>query len=174
MENWKPIEGYEGHYDISNYGRVKGYIYWGYKIRKEPRILNQWPDEKGYLMVNLCKYGKCKTHRVAVLVAKYFIGPRPKGLTINHKDFNKVNNHVSNLEYITNLENLLHGYKHNHNRKTRKGEGVHLAKFTEKEIHNIRKIHSKNNITFTETAKKYNVHPQTIGKIVRRLTWKHI
>ena len=174
METWKPIENYNGFYSVSNFGRAISHRHqWG--KRKTPRIMKQHPDQKGYLMINLCKKGIHKTHRVAVLVAKHFIGERPLGLTINHKDFNKINNHVSNLEYVTNLENMRHAIKNNPNRKIRKGEEIHhLVKFNEKQIKRIRKLFKNYKYTYTSLGKKFNVWGSTIERIINRKTWKHI
>ena len=99
-EIWKDIEGYEGHYKISSFGRV-------YSIKSG--ILLKQQNKKGYLVSCLCKNGKFKyipTHR---LVALNFI-PNPENLPhVNHKDENKQNNCVSNLEWCTVEYNINYG-----------------------------------------------------------------
>ena len=96
-EQWLDIIGYEG-YQVSNLGRVKSLG--NYKTRKE-KILKQCIDKDGYLQVQLCKNGKIKTFKVHRLVAQAFI-PNPDNLPqVNHKDENKENNIVSNLEWCT-------------------------------------------------------------------------
>ena len=91
MEIWKDIKSYEGIYQISNYGRVKGKN----GIRKTPI------NSSGYKIVKLCKNGKIKFYSVHKLVANAFI-PNPLNLPIiNHKDENKQNNFVENLEWCT-------------------------------------------------------------------------
>ena len=102
-EIWLDIEGYEGRYLVSNFGRVKSLI--------TNKILNQYKDRYGYLRVILSLNGKQKIYLVHRLVAKAFI-PNPENkLEVNHKDGNKENNHVDNLEWVTSKENVKHAYK---------------------------------------------------------------
>lgn len=94
-EIWLPIEGYNGLYEVSNMGRVKSLG--NDKIRKE-KILHQGNMKNGYLYVVLCKEGKMKTCTVHRLVATAFI-QNPNGYRcVNHKDEDKTNNRVENLE----------------------------------------------------------------------------
>lgn len=112
MEEWKDISGYEGLYQISNFGRVKSV---GRRAGKNgiqtirERMLCQHTDKAGYIAVTLSKYGKlkvCRTHR---LVAIAFI-ENPKDYPfINHKDENKGNPHISNLEWCDNSYNIRYG-----------------------------------------------------------------
>ena len=95
IEIWKPVVGYEGLYEISNMGRVKSI-----KFNKE-KILSLQKDKYGYLRSGLRKMGKLKNCFVHRLVAEAFI-PNPNNLPIvNHKDENKQNNCVENLEWCT-------------------------------------------------------------------------
>lgn len=95
-EIWKDIVGYEGLYQISNYGRVKSLG--NDKTRKE-RILKPIKSQKGYLRIIFCKKGKTKQFYIHCLVAENFI-PNPLNLPqVNHKDENKENNCVYNLEW---------------------------------------------------------------------------
>ena len=99
-EIWKDIEGYEGLYQISNMGRVKA-LKKG--IIRKPRL------GRGYLYLNLCKNGMKKTFKIHRLVAKAFI-PNPQNLKcVNHKDENKLNNVVYNLEWCTFKYNTNYG-----------------------------------------------------------------
>ena len=106
-EKWKPVSGYEGYYQVSNLGRVRNI-----KKRRGTRvgsILDARTNHGGYVIVGLRgESGEYKDHRVHVLVAQAFIGPKPVGLDVNHIDGNKENNKVSNLEYVTRSENLRH------------------------------------------------------------------
>jgi hypothetical protein len=74
---------------------------------KEPKTLSPGTSTSGYLFVVLCADGKKSKKDIHRLVAEVFIGP-PLGLCVNHKDGDKVNNHVSNLEYVTYAENNRH------------------------------------------------------------------
>ena len=115
MEIWKDIEGYEGLYQVSNLGRVKSL---NYKCTKEEKILKLMSDKDGYLYVNLYKEGKRKTYKVHRLVAKAFI-PNPENkLEVNHKDEDKTNNKVENLEWMTCKENINYGTRNERSRKS--------------------------------------------------------
>lgn len=102
-EIWADIIGYENLYSVSNLGRIVSHQ-WG-----KHRILRQRTSHKGYLRVNLSKNGQMKTYVVHQLVAKHFL-ENPQGLTeINHKDENKLNNNVNNLEWCTRKYNVNYG-----------------------------------------------------------------
>ena len=101
----KDIKGYEGLYAITDKGQVYSY--------KKQKFLSPAKCGKGYLKVMLCR-GKedHKNLMIHRLVAEAFL-PNPEGkLTVNHKDGNKLNNDVSNLEWNTYSENLKHAYSH--------------------------------------------------------------
>ena len=103
MEVWKDIKGYEGTYQVSSYGRVKSL-----KYGKE-RILKSRVNSYGYLHLNLCKNGKSYNKKIHRLIAEAFI-PNPKNLPeINHKDENKLNNNIDNLEWCTHKYNTNYG-----------------------------------------------------------------
>ena len=102
-EIWKPIKGYEGLYEVSNFGRIKSL-----KFGKE-RILKGSKDKYGYLQVVLSKNNKSKTFKVHRLVSEAFI-PNPDNLPqVNHKDENPSNNNVNNLEWCDKTYNNNYG-----------------------------------------------------------------
>ena len=105
QEQWKPIPKYNGMYDVSNHGRVRSH-YRGMLTIKKQRI-----NDFGYCVVFL--HGEGNKHiceRVNRLVALAFI-PNPDNLSdVNHKDLNKLNNHVSNLEWTSHADNVKHSY----------------------------------------------------------------
>ena len=102
-EIWCPIKGYEGIYEVSDQGRVRSM-----KFGKE-RILKPGKIQNGYLKVNLWKNGEMKQCKVHRLVAQTFI-PNPQNLTeVNHKDENKTNNSVQNLEWCDRKYNCNYG-----------------------------------------------------------------
>lgn len=105
IEIWKPIPEFNGRYEVSNLGRIKSFT-----RKKEGEIINGSPDGKGYIMVKLY-YGSqknkmCKVHR---LVAEAFIENPNNYPQVNHKDEDKTNNCVDNLEWCTNEYNINYG-----------------------------------------------------------------
>lgn len=112
---WKKVVGYEGFYEINNIGEIRSIAInnakSGYTLRKEPRYLKKNFDKDGYNIVVLCLNGKMRTCKVHRLVAQAFI-PNPLNLPqVNHKDENKANNLVSNLEWCNCRYNANYGTK---------------------------------------------------------------
>jgi len=106
-EEWRDIEGYEGLYQVSNLSRVRNIKY--------NRILTGSENTWGYLTAKLCKKGKSKGFSIHLLVIRSFVGKAPiqeNGIRYDchHKDGNKKNNKLSNLEYVTKSENITHSY----------------------------------------------------------------
>lgn len=102
MEEWKDIAGYELYYQISNIGQVK---------RKDTGKILKNNIRNGYEYVTLCVNRQRKKFYVHRLVAIAFI-PNPKSYEqVNHKDGNKSNNKVDNLEWCTQKENLMHAFR---------------------------------------------------------------
>lgn len=102
MEIWRDIDGYEGHYQISNYGNVKS-------IKSVPTMLKGDYQNNGYKRVYLWKDGKKRNMLVHRLVALSFL-PNPYGYSdINHIDENKANNHVDNLQWCSHIYNMNYG-----------------------------------------------------------------
>ena len=103
-EIWADIPEFEGVYQISNYGRLKSY-----KQGKE-KVLSLSPNKHGYIEKQLYKHSKYTNKKIHRLVAEAFI-PNPNNLPeVNHKDGNKQNNTVENLEWCTTKENNWHRY----------------------------------------------------------------
>lgn len=113
-EIWKDVKGYEGKYQVSNYGRVKSL---NYMRTGEEQIMKPGINSNGYRFIKLSN-GKKKTFRMCRLVYRTFVSeipkwnPKEKGdtkLEINHIDENKLNDCLWNLELVTHSKNLLHG-----------------------------------------------------------------
>lgn len=121
-EEWRDIEGFEGQYQVSNLGRVKSLSRYvntrgnGKRLVKE-RILKTEFESVPYSAAILT--GKT-FFRVHVLVAKAFLGDRPEGLDICHRDGNPHNNSVDNLRYDTTSSNILDAITHGTHKETRK------------------------------------------------------
>lgn len=102
-EIWKDKKDYEGHYQVSNCGRVKSI-----KFGKE-KILKLIKDKEGYLQVTLCKNNIKKVYKVHRLVAEVFLDNPDNLPQVNHKDEDKTNNNVENLEWCDRLYNVRYG-----------------------------------------------------------------
>ena len=114
MEEWKDIQGYEGLYQVSNYGRVKSLereITYkdGRKKTISEKILHNFLSDLGYYHIMLSKNGVPKRYKVHRLVAQEFIPNSDNLPMINHKDENPKNNNVENLEWCTQEYNVNYG-----------------------------------------------------------------
>ncbi len=100
FQQWKLIPGHEIQYLVCDRGFIFSFVKNGY--------LDPSPNQYGYYAVTLWKNGVSHQIKVHQIVAAAFIGPCPDGMEVNHKDGNKLNNSVSNLEYVTKQENTQH------------------------------------------------------------------
>lgn len=128
-EEWKDIKGYEGLYQVSNLGRVRSlsrYVKHRTIYILKGKLLKQRTRGKGYLAVTLCKNSKLKHYYVHRLVAEAFI-PNPNNLPqVNHKDENKSNNCVDNLEWCDDKYNTNYGTRNErHSMAIKKRRGGH-------------------------------------------------
>ena len=117
-EEWRPVKGYEGLYEVSNMGRIKSVARLTtrpcqYGIKNEYRIpekiLHANLSTGGYLCVNLSHDGKEVTKRIHRLVAIHFCKGYRDGMVVNHIDEDKTNNRADNLEWVTQKANVNHG-----------------------------------------------------------------
>jgi len=117
IEIWHPCAGYETHYEVSNLGNVRSIermvnnrLNTG--LRKSPqKVLKQGKSKSGYYIVSFCVDGVKSNQTVHRLVARAFIANESNKPQVNHKDGNKLNNHLDNLEWVTVSENGLHAYR---------------------------------------------------------------
>ncbi len=166
MEEWRPVWGFEGKYEVSNQGRLKNVQEGAGHVTG--RILKPGLNLGGYLQCDLGAYGG--RHSLHLLVMQAHVGQKPEGLEINHKNGNKTDNRLENLEYCTKSENDLH--------KTRvlgtgRGESHGNAKITEDDVREIRRL-AADGITQREIAKRFNLTHPNVGYIVRRTAWSHV
>ena len=113
-EIWKAVPDYEDRYMVSNLGNIKSLYRNGTKGGEVTKV-----ERRGYLRVRLWKNKKVRTIGVHRLVAIVFL-PNPNNKPqVNHKDGNKKNNHVENLEWVTASENTQHSYNNGFNQRAR-------------------------------------------------------
>lgn len=168
-EVFEDLIGYEESYQISDQGRVfskrrldGNRIIYG-------RELHPMITQDGYLKVKLTKNSISKGYFLHRLVAQQFID-NPNNLPqVNHKDGNKFNNNVSNLEWCTKAENQDHAVKHN---LMQRGENRPSAKLTEEKVLEIYKL--KGVMSAREIAEHYGVSKNTINVILRGKKWSYL
>ena len=177
-EEWRDIKGYEGKYQVSNLGRV-------YSFHKKD-VLKTLKHPKGYLMIRLSKNGKGKTFRIHILVAIHFI-PNPNNYSqVNHRDENKSNNCVSNLEWCTAEYNNSYGTRTQRISESMKGKHKGSKNYNARKVQCITTGKEFNCIK--EAAEYYSIDNGTISKCCKgkyksagkhpetgeKLKWKYI
>lgn len=156
-EVWRGLEGIL--YSVSNYGNVKNNI--------SGRILRGC-TRNGYHSVGLQVNKKQIMRYVHRLVAEMFLGPCPLNFEVNHKDGNRKNNSVLNLEYVTHRGNMLAAVKLG---SVKSGERSKLAKLKWADVCEIRRAYSFQE-SVNSIAKRFNATVGNIRHIVYRHTWK--
>lgn len=159
-EVWTKIIGYEGLYWVSSTGRVKNF---------SGKILKQCNHSHGYLQISLRQSMKNKTHAIHRLVLSSFV-KKPDGMAVNHKDGNKKNNTLENLEWVTYKQNSTHAYSMGLSDAI--GENVNTAVLTERQVKEIRR--RAKSCSIIGMAKEYGVDRTTIGRIINGKSWKHL
>lgn len=171
-ETWKPIPEYGGRYEVSNFGRVKSnYIFVRTtKVIRERIFVGN--ITKGYRHVLLSsEHGlKKKNLKVHRLVSKAFISNPTNKPIVNHKDGNKLNNNVSNLEWCTHIENCNHSLKV---LKRNCCEKAGLSKLNNIQVREI-KSRLKSEAIGARLAEEFNVNKRTISAIKTGKTWQHL
>lgn len=164
---WRPIviEGNQTKYEVSDSGLV---------IRRDHNILLQPTlDSDGYPQLTIFFDGKGYCRKIHRLVAEAFI-PKEEGRDqINHKDGNKCNNHVSNLEWCTLQENVEHAWKTGLSTVRNALTGA-AHKYDPKTIHEICKLLEENKLSYDEISSKLSVPKGLISEIRCGTRWKHI
>jgi hypothetical protein len=155
-EEWKEIRGYEGYYDVSNYGRIRSLRLKKNTVdkpREVPLELRRVKNGK-YLKVGL----QNEPHYVHLLVLEHFVGLRPEG---------HVARFLNGITTDPRLENLIW-------KPVRRGIESHCAKLDEGKVRAIRHLCSIGKFYQKDIAEIYSVEPSTIYKILRREIWDHI
>jgi len=166
VEEWRPVVGYEGWYDVSNLGRVR-------RAKPGPRTyagrkLKGSQNQYGYIRVSLCKDGRKVYRSIHQLVVMAFLGPYPDGKQVNHIDGDKTNNRIDNLEYVTSSENSLHSFALGLQAPLR-GEQNAQSKLTEDNVHEIRQLLGKE--SKAAIARHFDVSRATIRQIAYGNNW---
>lgn len=174
-EIWKDVIGYEGLYQVSNLGRVKGlkreskHYKGGVRVYNE-RFLNPCLHKDGYLKVGLIKDGINKQHSVHRLVCSSFIENIYNKPQVNHKNGVKTDNRLENLEWSTSSENHKHAYKIG--LRHQNGEKNHRSALTNSQVFEIKYNHK--NLSNKEVSMIYNISTNQVSRIRRGDRWSHV
>lgn len=174
-EVWNSVVGFEGLYEISNFGRLislprrvnqrngKSYL-------TKQRIMKGGLVGNGYLAAIMSKNGVHSSKYFHVMVLEAFIGPRPQSHDGCHNDGNKLNNSLSNLRWDTRRAN--HADKDAHG-TSNKGERHAGAKLEEIDVLKMREMREAGS-SFASIAKKFNVATMTAHRAISGKNWSHI
>lgn len=171
-EEWRPVVGWESLYSVSSIGRVRRST--DGRCRKKGALLSNGYHPDGYPLVSLYRNGQGRTKLVHGLVAEAFLGKRPKNHQVNHKDGNKANNRVANLEWVTPKQNSRHAIEQLGVQLGVLGERNPSAKLNEKKVCSMRAIYARGNITQAALAKIFRVSYVTAHEVVRGKNWKSV
>ncbi|MFH5231920.1 NUMOD4 motif-containing HNH endonuclease [Antrihabitans spumae] len=116
-EEWRPVIGWDGYYEVSNHGRVRSVsrvVPHAAKVAVSvrPRPLKQTPNARGYMQVGLARNRTHRTSKVHALVLSAFVGPCPVGMEGCHEDGNPANNQLDNLRWGTHSSNVKDQVRH--------------------------------------------------------------
>jgi hypothetical protein len=173
MIEWRPVVGYEGFYEVSEQGDVRSVPrkvkHWlGGTLRRRGVLLSPSIVAR-YLQVSLCREGFERAFKVHALVAAAFIGERPKGKVLRHRDGNKLNNHWTNICYGTHQENSDDMKAHG---TVLKGAQHPNAKLTDAKVRKVRSMLATH--TNQEIAERTGMSNQQISNIKLRKAWAHL
>lgn len=167
---WRTIPNYS-RYVASNTGLIKTF---DWKGSGKEKILSPALDQSGYFRTML-KRDDGKTHTVKIhrIIAQTFIPNTENKAEVNHKNGNKTDNNINNLEWVTHQENVQHAFALGL-AKPRRGEKNNKSILTEKQVIEIRKKFYPRKYTRLMLAKEYGVSPATIKDVILRRSWKYV
>lgn len=177
QEEWEPVRSFEDFYEVSSLGRVRSLDRTitrrdGATKRFKGRILSSAKHNSGYRSVTLAKEGVNKSFLVHRLVAEAFLPRAPYHEEVNHKDGNKTNNAVENLEWCSRSENIQHSIKIGLFTKL-VGSQKPASKLTERDVVEIRR-HLESGMLVREVAARFGVSTAPISCIKHGKAWTHV
>lgn len=175
-EEWRPVVGFEGLYEVSDMGNVRS-------VERQIRVLGRWGGEEvrtyrskilrphrakdDYLRVGLCLHGERVTRTIHSLVAEAFLGPRPEGQEVRHLDCKGYRNCLENLAYGTRVTNREDSRREG---TLAVGEKIAQSKLTACQILAIREADGLQR----DIADAFGVSRSQIGRIKRGDNWVHV
>lgn len=204
-ERWLPVVGYEGIYSVSDMGRVRSeareYVDSAGRHRRVSPLVVSQRNRNGYLAVRLWSAGVGRDFHVHRLVAAAFLSRGETHAEVNHFDGVKANNAATNLEWVTQGENIAHAVRHGlypsgdrngsrlhperlvrgdrhgarlHPEALARGEAHGRTRLTEDDVRTIRRRYAAGGVSLPALGREYGMAFSAIGRIVNRKTWQHV
>lgn len=177
-EEWRPVVGFEGSYEISNLGRVRSVerrVPWqGTLTTVRAKLIKPCDTGRGHKFVSFCRGGRKtrKNYYIHRMVLEAFVGPCPPGMECRHfPDRDRANNRLDNLQWGTRRQNMrdkdFHG-THLH------GERSPNAKMSDAMVRKIVKLLRAGQLMQKEIAAKFGIDPGRVQAIASRKAWRRI
>lgn len=177
-EEWRPVKGFEGLYEVSNMARVRSLswtqIHWtGKPFTKKERIFKfRQPKTNRYVFVGLTRNGVEEHYSLHRVYMEHWVPNPDNKRDINHKNGIKWDNRPENLEWATRSENVKHAVLTGL-LPVRRGEQHHTAKLTEAEVIDIRRRYATGESSW-KIFKSLNMSYTNVKDIIAKRTWSHI
>lgn len=170
QEIYKAVKGYEGLYAVSNFGNVKSL---SNNKKKKEKILRPGVNSSGYLNVSLTINKKAKSMVVHRIVAAAFLEGLDETTEANHKDGNKQNNRLDNLEVNTRPQNIQHAFRIGLNKGPCGEKNAH-SKFKAEDILAIRSLYGTGNYSIGALSRQHKVSQSSMSAIIRRKSYVNV
>jgi hypothetical protein len=166
-EEWLPVREFPDHYEISSLGRLRRIN--PYRAHQANKVRKPQIARNGYIVFMLSVCNRFYLRAAHRMVSDAFLGPIPERMQVNHKDGNKWNCVLDNLEIVTNSENRAHSYKTLGVKPNswKSGSKNPNATLTFDQIQEIRSKAAEKSATHREMSKQYGISVTGIGRIVR-------
>lgn len=175
QEEWRAVQGFEGSYEVSDQGRVRSIDRVVGPRRFRGQLLRTRKHNQGYHQIMLAKDGKKYYPLAHHLVAAAFIGPRPDGYDINHKNGKKQDNRPQNLEYVPHATNVRHAFESGLvGEANRTGERNGRSKITADVVRKIREMPVTMNAPEIIRTLALPLTISAVCRIRKRESWGHV
>ena len=170
QEMWKPVKNFENHYEVSSFGKIRSLdrevvSSSNKKIKLKGRLIHGTLLKNGYFCVALNSKTRKYIHQI---VAEAFLPNEQYKKTVNHKDGNKTNNCLDNLEWNTFKQNNDHARETGLNNQH--GEKCNLSKYSDQFIEAVRNVHQKYSPNYEELGRMFGLTGCHARQIVLKLT----